>query len=153
MPIQITLVNKGFAPMYNYRPVYLVLKNAQHTYAVQLQTDPRKWTAEAGTITINESPALPATMAEGTYHLYLHLPDAYESLASDPRYSVRFANQNVWDPNTGMNDLGTTVEVVAGGQAIINTQQTELKPQKEFRDGRVMIVRGDKTYSVLGVEE
>ena len=52
-----------------------------------------------------------------------------------------------------MNDLGTTVDVVAGGQAIVNTQQTELKPQKEFRDGRVMIIRGDKTYSVLGVEE
>lgn len=153
MPIQITLVNKGFAPMYNYRPVYLVLKNAQHTYSLPLQTDPRKWTAEAGSITINEAPALPATMAEGTYQMYLHLPDAYESLASDPRYSVRFANQNVWDPNTGMNDLGTTVDVVAGGQAIVNTQQTELKPQKEFRDGRVMIIRGDKTYSVLGVEE
>ena len=66
---------------------------------------------------------------------------------------MRFANQNVWDQNTGMNDLGTTVEVVAGGQTIVNTQQTELKPQKQFRDGRVMIIRGDKTYSVLGVEE
>ena len=153
MPIQITLVNKGFAPMYNYRPVYLVLKNAQHTYSVQLQADPRKWTAEAGTITINEAPVLPATIAEGTYQMYLHLPDAYESLASDPRYAVRFANQNVWDQNTGMNDLGVSVEVVAGGQQAITNQQAEIKPQKQFRDGRVMIVRGDKTYSVLGVEE
>ena len=113
----------------------------------------RKWTAEAGTITLNEAPVLPATMAEGTYQMYLHLPDAYESLASDPRYAVRFANQNVWDPNTGMNDLGVSVEVVAGGQQAITNQQAEIKPQKQFRDGRVIIIRGDKTYSVLGVEE
>jgi hypothetical protein len=52
-----------------------------------------------------------------------------------------------------MNDLGASVEVVAGGQAIVNTQQAEVKPQKQFRDGRVMIIRGDKTYSVLGMEE
>ena len=55
--------------------------------------------------------------------------------------------------NTGMNDLGVSVEVVAGGQQAITNQQAEIKPQKQFRDGRVMIVRGDKTYSVLGVEE
>ena len=52
-----------------------------------------------------------------------------------------------------MNDLGVSVEVVAGGQQAITNQQAEIKPQKQFRDGRVMIVRGDKTYSVLGVEE
>lgn len=153
MPIQITLVNKGFAPMYNYRPVYLVLKNAAHTYSLPLQADPRLWTAEAGTITINESPLLPDSVETGTYQMYIHLPDAYASLTSDPRYAVRMANQNTWDAATGMNDLGASVEVVAGGLHVSNTRDAEPQPQKIVRDGRVMIIRGDKTYSVLGVEE
>ena len=152
MAIQITLVNKGFAPMYNYRPVYLVLKNAAHTYSLPLQADPRKWTAEAGAITINESPALPETMEEGTYHLYLYLPDAYESLASDPRYAVRFANQNVWDQNTGMNDLGAAVEVVSGGAGFTVQTENPTDCAKIMRDGRIYILRGEKTYTLLGGE-
>ena len=152
MPIRITLVNKGFAPMYNYRPVYLVLKNAQHTYSLPLQADPRKWTAEAGTITINEAPDLPATMAEGTYQMYLHLPDAYESLAGDPRYAVRFANRNVWDRNTGMNNLGASVEVVSGGEGIEVQNEDPTSYTKIMRSGRIYILRGEKAYTLLGGE-
>jgi hypothetical protein len=138
--------------MYNYRPVYLVLKNAQHTYSLPLQADPRKWTAEAGTITINEAPDLPATMAEGTYQMYLHLPDAYESLAGDTRYAVRFANLNVWDQNTGMNNLGASVEVVSGGEGIEVQNENPTSYTKIMRSGRIYILRGEKAYTLLGGE-
>jgi len=48
---------------------------------------------------------------EGTYHLYLWMPDKYESIQNDPRYAVRCANVNMWDSSTGYNDLGATVTI------------------------------------------
>jgi len=47
----------------------------------------------------------------GKYQLYLNLPDPYASLHDDPRYSIRLANENMWDYKTGYNYLTTiTVE-------------------------------------------
>ena len=152
MPVELSLVNKGFAPMYNYRPVYLVLKSATDTYSLPLQADPRQWTAEAGTIVISDTLSLPATMVEGTYRMYLHLPDAYASLADDPRYAVRFANLNTWDSATGMNDLGASVEVSNRPSAISN-QPVPVRAQKVIRDGQMLIIRGNKFYSILGQEQ
>jgi hypothetical protein len=150
MPIQISIVNKGFAPMYNYRPVYLVLKNETNSYSLPLDADPRQWTAEAGTITISETLPLPETIAEGSYQLYLHLPDAYASLASDPRYAVRFANQGVWEAATGMNDLGASVQITRSSSSAIHHSPSEAPPQKIIRDGRVVIIRNKTEYSIIG---
>lgn len=152
LPIEMTLVNKGFAPMYNYRPVYIVLRNGAHSYALPLQADPRQWTAEAGPITIQESPVLPDQMAEGTYQLYLYLPDAYETLAGDPRYAVRFANQDIWDAATGMNDLGASVAIVRGGMGTAEQKTHPTACTKVMHNGRVYILRGEKVYTLLGSE-
>lgn len=154
-PFRIQIVNKGFAPLYNARTVYIVLKNNTDRYLVPLQTDPRRWTAEAGTITISEMPVLENTIAEGTYQLYLYMPDKYASLADDPRYAIRFANENVWDENTGMNDLGARVEIVAGYQGIeqVPSEQVpsdQVLSTKVLIDGALYILRGDKKYTMLG---
>lgn len=151
MPIQISVVNKGFAPMYNYRPVYLVLANETHTYSLPLQADPRRWTAEAGTITISETLSLPAEIEAGEYRMYLHLPDAYASLAKDPRYAVRFANKEVWDAAKGMNNLGASV-TISHNPSDVGLQQMPANAQKIIRDGRIQIIRGDRVYSLLGIE-
>ena len=58
---------------------------------------------------------MPTNVPDGTYQLYLYLPDAYASIASDPRYAVRFANTNVWEAATGMNKLNASVTVTGGG--------------------------------------
>ena len=47
---------------------------------------------------------------QGDYKLYLNLPDPYPTLHDDPRYSIRLANDSVWDEATGYNLL-TTVTV------------------------------------------
>ena len=46
-------------------------------------------------------------MASGEYKLYLNLPDPYESIHNDPRFSIRLANENVWEAETGYNYIAT----------------------------------------------
>ena len=106
MNISIRLRNVGYAPLYNERKVYVVLKSADKTYSLPLTADPRRWLPHSVTSGINEQLTLPADIQEGTYHLYLYLPDIYPSIASDPRYAIRLANKDVWDEATGLNDLG-----------------------------------------------
>jgi len=117
MAVTINIKNVGYAPMYNERPVYLVLKNGSKTRSILLTADPRRWAPSSETTyTINETVSLPNDLYAGTWHLYLHMPDKYASIAADPRYAVRFGNKlpggaDVWDSETGMNDLGADVEV------------------------------------------
>lgn len=39
--------------------------------------------------------------------LYLNLPDPCENLRNNPKFSIRLANEGVWDENTGYNRLYT----------------------------------------------
>ena len=109
MNVVIHLRNDGYAPIYNKRTVYLVLKNSAHTYTLPISSDPREW--RPGHMFILEQPAVPSEVQEGTYHLYLWMPDQYESIQKDSRFAVRFANDNVWDANTGYNDLGASITI------------------------------------------
>ena len=111
--VWIALRNSGYAPLYNERPVFLVLKNGSRSYSLPLSADPRRWLPNGAWSAIREQVAIPSDLPEGTYHLYLHLPDKYTSIASDPRYAVRLANKNVWDENTGLNDLGAEIVISA----------------------------------------
>jgi len=114
MNVTVLIRNTGYAPIYNERPVELVLKGEglpDTGYRIQTTADPRRWKPNNKLSAINEQVEIPADLPEGTYHLYLHMPDKYESIASDPRYAVRFANEDVWDPETGLNDLGAEVVI------------------------------------------
>ncbi|MBR4520067.1 MAG: DUF4832 domain-containing protein [Paludibacteraceae bacterium] len=115
MNVTVRLRNAGYAPIYNERTAYIVLKNGSNTYSLPLTADPRRWLPNGVISAINEQVAIPADLPEGTYHLYLHLPDKYASLASDPRYAVRLANAGVWNDETGLNDLGA--DIVISGSA------------------------------------
>ncbi len=109
MSVYMKIKNVGYAPLYNQRTAYIVLKNSGHTYSIPLSTDPRTWKPNGVVSTVSEELTLPSNIATGTYQLYLHMPDAYSSLASNSAYSVRFANSNVWVASTGMNDLKASI--------------------------------------------
>ena len=111
--LNLQIRNNGFAPLYNERHAYLVLKNGTKIYSLPIVSDPRSWLPNGVLTTVNEQIMVPSTVPAGTYQLYLHLPDAYSTLASDPRYAVRFANTGVWDEETGMNALNASLEVTA----------------------------------------
>jgi len=110
---KIILHNAGFAPLYNARPVELVLKNAttNNVYKATLSVDPRLWKPIELQDEINANVGIPAGMPAGDYKLYLNLPDDAETLRNNPNYSVRFANKDVWEDSTGYNSLLVTINV------------------------------------------
>lgn len=114
LSVNLQIKNVGYAPLYNERHAYIVLKNGNNTFPIRLASDPRTWLPNGVVTTINEQLTVPTNVQDGTYQLYLYLPDAYASIASDPRYAVRFANTNVWEAATGMNKLNASVTVTGG---------------------------------------
>lgn len=147
--ILIRLVNKGCAPLYNERPVYLVLKNEQTSYPILLQADPRRW-IPGQLLSISETLTLPSNIPSGTYQIYLYLPDASSSIAADPRYAVRFANVGTWDASTGMNDLLCSVTVTNEGGQGIEIQKTAPQVHKVLRNGQLLIQKGTDYFDALG---
>ncbi|MBQ7532035.1 MAG: DUF4832 domain-containing protein [Paludibacteraceae bacterium] len=109
LDVYCVLHNSGFAAPMNPRDVELILVNANDPtkkFVYQQDVDPRFWLPEEEhrfTLTCTPEQA-------GQYKVYLNLPDPYESLHNDPRYSIRLANENCWDETTGYNYL-TTVTV------------------------------------------
>lgn len=136
MSVTIRLQNVGYAPLYNERTVWLVLLNAQDSvYKIPLQTDPRRWLPNGEKTTIDEQVDIPTDMRAGTYHLYLWLPDKYESIAADPRYAVRMANVNIWDETTGWNDLQADVTISSTATGIQEKPSVQALPQKKIENG------------------
>jgi len=157
--ITIRVRNDGYAPIYNKRTAYIVLKNGNKTYPIALKADPRRWVPNGFVSWINEQIALPSDIAEGTYQLYLWLPDQYESIKNDPRYAVRFANTGVWDSNTGYNSLNASIvidqnapmnpgELPEGVEETESGKWKEEGPRKVIQDGIFYIVmpNGKKHY-------
>lgn len=112
MAVRFKINNTGFAAPFNQRKAYIVLKNVSTDveYALPMATDPRLWTAQIAT-TVNENLPLPATMTPGNYRLYLKLPDMNAALATKPEYSIRMANDNMWNAASGLNDLQHIVSI------------------------------------------
>ena len=104
--VTLTLRNIGFASLHNPRAVELVLvskDNPEEKYVYPQQIDPRFW--EAGdTITTAIYGRLDEAMA-GDYKVYLNMPDPYDTLHDNPAFSVRFANKDMWEEETGYNYL------------------------------------------------
>ena len=130
--IIIQIKNVGYAPLYNERHAYIVLSNGTKTYSIALQSDPRRWLPNGVVTTINEQIAIPSSVPEGTYQLYLHMPDASSSLAANPKYAVRFANTDVWDATTGMNKLNASVTIQSSGTPIVTTPTISVANSMSF---------------------
>ena len=109
---RIILKNLGYAPLYNPRTVELVLKNTAtaETYKVNTGIEPRLWKPSLESA-IDTVVGIPDDMPAGEYDLYLNLPDPEVTLYSLPAYSIRLANENVWDETTGYNKLNMKVQI------------------------------------------
>ena len=160
MNVNIKIRNAGYAPIYNDRTVYLVLKSSSKTYSLPLKTDPRRWLPNNAISKVIEQVDIPSNVQEGTYHLYLHMPDKYSQIASDSRYAVRFANKDVWDSSTGWNDLKATINITKSasldpgpmpeGITTVSNEQP-MRPEKVMKDGIIYIHMPDgRYYSLLG---
>jgi hypothetical protein len=111
--VEVRLRNTGYAPMYNARPVYLIVADAP---PLLLAEDPRRW--QPGPVTIRARVELSASLTPGPHRIALWLPDADERLRTPeraPLFSVRIAGAR-WDGATGINILTDALPVVAGGR-------------------------------------
>lgn len=117
LDLTVDVQNTGFGNIINERPLYVILfdqDNINQPYQVKLDIDPRRW--GFGNSSFNVKLHIPANIPEGEYQIALWLPDAYESLQGDPRYAIQFANEEMWEEETGFNRIGTfQLDKSAGG--------------------------------------
>ena len=112
---QFSITNTGYAPLYNFRRAQVVLKSSNGTiYPIDLASDPRTWKPNGAVTNIDEYLTIPADVPAGTYQLYLAMPDTSSKLKNDPRFAIRFANQNIWESSTGLNKLNASITITQG---------------------------------------
>jgi hypothetical protein len=111
MNITLNITNKGYASPYNKRPAQLLLRHTKtgEVKSINLAADVRRW--YSGNIKVTESVAIPQDFPAGDYEMLLNLPDAYASIGKRPEFSIRLANNNVWEAATGYNKLNHTIKV------------------------------------------
>jgi hypothetical protein len=108
------VTNDGWANAYNPRKVEIVLRHKQtkKEHYIQVNEDPRRW-LPGSTKTVTVEAGIPANMPSGEYQVLLNLPDPSPKLSSRPEYSIRLANQNMWEAATGYNLLSSSVTVTS----------------------------------------
>jgi len=99
--ILISLKNSGWSNLIRNRKVYLVFDNNINEYKYEITTT-ENWKKNS---IINLSVSLNYPIPNGTYKLYLHIPD---NTNTDVNYAIQFSNINVWIPQKGYNDLFQT---------------------------------------------
>lgn len=104
MRVVVEVKNSGFSAPINPRAVELVIVDGKGKKTVYPQDDdPRFWFA-GDTVTLDKVITLPAD-ASGDCKLYLNLPDPKETLYDNPLFSIRLANDDIWDDETGYNKV------------------------------------------------
>ena len=103
--IALRIKNVGFSAPINPRAVELVLVdgNGVKTVYKQEDADPRFWFA-GESVVLDTKLAIPAE-ASGKCTVYLNLPDPKETLHDNPCFSIRLANDDVWNEETGYNKV------------------------------------------------
>ena len=113
LELHLDLINQGFASPYNPRPVYLVLRQSNASYVKEIaltSVDPRRW-LPGQTINVDLNVPIPQDVPNGSYSVYLWLPDASASIKTRSEYAIRFANQNIWQSGTGYNLIFSNLAV------------------------------------------
>jgi hypothetical protein len=112
--LSFTVNNVGWGKLFNPRKLEVILRHKASGKVYRLTTgaDPRTWLS-GSTTTVTVSGGVPASAPTGDYDVLLNLPDPSGQLYGNPAFSIRLANQNVWESSTGFNSLLRTVNVNA----------------------------------------
>jgi hypothetical protein len=108
------IFNDGWASPYNPRGLELILRDRKRgtEYYLPLKQDPRTW-LPGYVYKVEVAGVIPPEIRPGTYQVLLNLPDPTPRLYNRPEYSIRLANQNVWEESTGYNYLQAEVVVTS----------------------------------------
>ena len=103
--VRFNIKNSGFAAPGNPRHIELVLVdgNGKKTLYEFKDVDVRYWFANE-TVTVDKLIDLPKD-ASGNCTLYLNMPDPKATLHDNPLFSIRLANDGVWNEKTGYNKI------------------------------------------------
>lgn len=107
--MDLDLMNIGFAAPYNPRNAELILvskSNSSEKYKFDLGVDPRFWFG-GETFNISAKVTITEEMKGKVFDVCLNFPDPQETLSEDPKFSIRLANEDVWDFATGYNKIFT----------------------------------------------
>ena len=122
MRVEIDLINRGFATLFNPRRPHLVLisDNEKTIHEIPLDANPRHWQPfgpkdpdyKPLLHKISYDRKLPGNIKPGKYKLGLWLGDPKDTIRLDPQFAVRLANrETTWwtgvDGQNGVNILHT----------------------------------------------
>lgn len=104
--MKLGIANDGWASPYNPRGAEIILRHGEtgKKYRLPIKEDPRFW-MPTQTKEIDIVGGIPTNITPGKYQVLLNLPDPTPNLNYRPEYSIRIANQNVWEPWSGYNSL------------------------------------------------
>lgn len=110
--LSFSVENRGYASPFNSRPLKLMLRNKydKKETSILLAADVRKWFS--GSHEVVENIQLPPNIAKGEYDLFFFLPDPHTSIQDRPEFAIRIANENMWEPATGYNNMNTTLTIL-----------------------------------------
>jgi hypothetical protein len=130
LSINFEITNDGWASPYNPRKLEVILRNNKtlKEYYLVVNEEPRMWLSGA-TKLVNVIGGIPANIPEGEYEILLNLPDPMPKLYNRPEYSIRLANQKVWEPSTGYNSLLSKVFIDANAKNITYSGQGFYQPR------------------------
>lgn len=121
--LTVEMANDGYTRIMNPRLVEIILRNQSNgeKYVLNVEGDSkgnRLWLpGPEETKTLKISGGIPETIKPGKYEVILNLPDPYPSIHNRPEYSIRLANKDVWEANTGFNKLLCNVNITKGKAA------------------------------------
>lgn len=112
LELALNIENVGFGELFNPREVDVVLTHSetQQETVITLPDDPRFWAAGEVSVVKARLP-IPADLKPGMYTIGLRMADNAPSLHDDVRYAIRFANENTWVPETGVNTLRSDLQI------------------------------------------
>ena len=105
LDLNLVLANTGFGHILREKIFEIVLKKGGEIIRAPINEDARYWNKNE-VINRKFEFRLPSDIQEGGWDVYLGLTSAFESLRSNPSFSVRFANRNIWDTALGLNKIG-----------------------------------------------
>jgi Domain of unknown function (DUF4832)/Domain of unknown function (DUF4874) len=113
LSVNLTISNKGYAPLYNKKTTTLILKNkiSGQLYPVAMAVDMRK-SKPLAEFVVDETLSL-AGIPAGDYDVYLRIADQAASIKNRIEYSVRLGNADTWvEENGGMNSLKRVLKIM-----------------------------------------
>ncbi len=141
LEIEFTIDNVGFGELFNPRSIEITLENNStgELFSATLQADPRFWSGGSSN-QVGAFLSVPKDMEEGTYTVGIRMADNESSIEGDVRYSIRFANDGVWDSSEGINVLKTDLQI---SHSALGTSYQLGEEFEEVSDPSALLLAGD----------